>query len=235
MLILKNLTVKAGSKEILHKINFSFEKGKIYALMGPNGSGKTTLVHSVIGNPSYSISADAQIFFEKEEIKNLKPEQKAQRGLFLSFQNPPLFESVNLYQMFYSLFDGKTDIIKIKEKIEKTAEKLNIKKELLERSINNDFSGGEKKKIEVLQALMLKPKLAIFDEIDSGVDIDALKIICENLRRFKNESNTFIFISHHQRIFNYIKADKVLIMQEGMIINKGSSKLIKKIEKEGYL
>lgn len=235
MLILKNLTVKAGGKEILHNINFNFEKGKIYALMGPNGSGKTTLAHSIIGNPSCSFSAETQIFFEKEEIKNLKPEQKAQRGLFLSFQNPPSFENVNLYQMFYSLFSGKKDIIKIKEKIEKTAEKLKIKKELLERSVYDNFSGGEKKKIEVLQVLLLKPKLAIFDEIDSGVDIDALKIICQNLHRFKNENNTFIFISHHQRIFNYIKADKVLIMQEGIIVNKGNDKLIKKIEKEGYL
>ncbi|EKE15175.1 MAG: hypothetical protein ACD_12C00121G0001, partial [uncultured bacterium] len=234
MLIIKNLTVRAGGKEILHRINFNFEKGKIYALMGPNGSGKTSLALTIMGNPNYKATEESEIIFNKKEIKNLKPEARAKKGLFLSFQNSPSFEGVNLYQMFYSLLSGKVNILKTKSKIDKIAEKLKIKKELLKRSINNDFSGGEKKKIEVLQALLLKPRLVIFDEVDSGVDIDALKTLSHNLLKLKNNHNTFIFVSHHLAFFNFVKPEKVLIMKEGRIIETGDYKLLSKIEKKGY-
>lgn len=234
MLNLKQLTVKVGDKIILKDINFHFEKGHIYAIMGPNGSGKSTLANTIMGFPNYSLDSQSEIQFLGESIKNLSPDEKAKKGIFLSLQSPPVIDGVNIYQLFFHLSKGKDDVISVKRKIEEVAGKLKIGRKLLERPLHFGLSGGEKKKIEALQVILLQPKLAIFDEIDSGVDIDSLKIIAKNLETIKNDKNTFIFISHYKKIFDYIEPDEVLIFKKGKIAAVGDIKLIKTIEKEGY-
>lgn len=233
MLVLKNLTVRIGQKEILHDINFIFEKGKIYALMGPNGSGKSTLAWSILGYPNYILDEKSRILFEGKDITNLKTEKRAKKGIFLSFQNPLSLTGVNIYQFFNYALPKRANLLKIREKIKKIAKKLTLQEEILERAFQPGLSGGEKKKIELLQAIILNPKLAIFDEIDTGLDIDALKKVSEVLQESK-KNKTFILITHYSRILKYLKPDYIVVMKDGKIVKKGGRNLVEKIEKEGY-
>ncbi len=215
MLTLKGLTVSAGNKIILQNLDWHFEKGKTYVVMGPNGSGKSTLVRSIIGDKSYRIKGE--VIFKNKNITGWPVEKIARAGIYLSFQNPPAVDGVTVYQLFFALFGGKENILATKEKIDKIAESLQIKPELLNRSLNVNFSGGEKKKLEVLQALLINPKLVIFDEIDSGVDMESLKIIFANLLRFKTKEKTLIFITHYEKILEYFSPDLVLTIKDGTI------------------
>lgn len=234
MLSLKNLNVKVGEKLILKKINFTFEKGKIYAIMGPNGSGKSTLAASVMGHPAYTIEPGSKIIFKGKDIVDEKVEDRAKMGLFISFQSPLSLNGVNIYQLLRFALDKKKDPLKIRQEVKKNAKKLKIDEGLLTRGLNENFSGGEKKKMEVLQAIMLDPDLIFFDEIDTGVDVDAMRTIATFLKGMKSKNKTFVLITHYNRILKYIKPDHVLILVGGKLVKTGTYKLADKIEKEGY-
>jgi len=233
MIGLKNLSVSVSNKEIIKGVNYSFEKNKVYALMGPNGSGKSTLAYAIAGHPSYSYSKKSKIFFEKSEISKLLPDKRAKKGIFLSFQNPLSLNGVTVFQLLRLALSGIKEPLAVKKQIDVLADKLHIKKELISRSLNEGASGGEKKKLELLQAIVLDAKFIIFDEIDTGVDIDALKIIAEYMS--KNRKNkTYLLITHYNRILKYVKPDKVLVMSSGKIVKVGDYKLAEEIEKNGY-
>jgi len=234
MLHIQNLTVKIGDKTILHNINFEFEKGKIYAVMGPNGSGKSTLASSVMGHPIYEIDSESTINFKNENITELKPEERAKKGIFLTFQSPLSLSGVNIYQLLRFALDKKMDPLSIRNKVKEYAKILKVKEELLTRSLNDGFSGGEKKKMEVIQAALLNPDLIFFDEIDTGVDVDALKAIAQFLNKFKTPDKTYILITHYQRILKYLKPDKVLVLIDGKLVAVGDETLVNEIEEKGY-
>lgn len=232
MLVLKNLTVKVQEKIILHDINFNFEKGKVYALMGPNGSGKSTLAYVIMGHPEYQLEK-GKILFEGKDISGLTADERARLGLFLSFQTPLSLAGVNVFQLLRLALSGKKDPLAIKKEIENYARQLKIASDLIERSLNDGASGGEKKKMEVLQAAVLSPQFLIFDEVDTGVDIDALKIIAAFINRHKN-NKTYLLITHYNRILKYLKPDYVLVLKEGKLVKTGDYKLAHQIEKKGY-
>lgn len=232
MISLKNLSVSVGEKKILKNINFNFEKNKVYALMGPNGSGKSTLASIIVGHPSYTVE-EGKIFFENDDITELDVDERAKKGIFLSFQQPLSLSGVTVFQLLRLALSGKKDPLKVKEEIDFYAKKLKIKKELIERSLNDGASGGEKKKLEVLQAALLEPKFLILDEVDTGVDVDALKTIALFLDEFKKDK-TVLIITHYYRILKYLQPDYVMVMIDGEIKKVGVKTLAEKIEKEGY-
>ncbi|MCS6956242.1 MAG: Fe-S cluster assembly ATPase SufC [Patescibacteria group bacterium] len=233
MISLKNFTVKAGEKIILKNINYSFKKNKVYCLMGPNGSGKSTFAYAIAGHPGYELDEKSKIYFEKQDITDLSSDKRAKKGIFLSFQTPLSLNGVNVFQLLRLALSGIKDPLKIKKEIEIFAKKLNIKKELIERSLNDGASGGEKKKLEMLQAAIINPKFLILDEVDTGVDVDALRSIGRFLDEFKKEK-TIVLITHYSRILKYINPDKVLIIIDGKIQKEGAKELVKEIEDKGY-
>jgi Fe-S cluster assembly ATP-binding protein len=235
MLLLTNLTASAGEKAILNDINLSFKKGFVYALLGPNGSGKSTLASTIMGHPSFTLSENSRIIFEGKDIATLSPDKRAKLGIFLSFQSPVPLPGVSIYQLMRHAFENKVDALTSRKKIQAFARELDIKDELLTRSLNDDFSGGEKKKMEVLQMAMLEPKLAIFDEIDTGVDVDALKTIAEFLKKYRKTEQTFIFITHSTSLLKTILPDKTIILKKGSIAKQGDGAMaIEIIETEGF-
>ncbi len=233
MLSVKKLTAKVGKKTILKDFTFNFEKGKVYAVMGPNGSGKSTLAYAIMGHPSYTINGTSKMILEKKNILALDAEKRAKLGIFLSFQNPQSLSGVKVRQLLQLALHGKKDPLALHNEIKKYAKELHIKDELLERSLNDGASGGEKKKLEVLQAAVLDKKLLIFDEVDTGVDVDALKSISQFLHKYK-KNKTYIVITHYNRILHYLKPDYVLVLVDGQLKKVGDSKLANQIEKEGY-
>lgn len=232
MLKIKNLSVSVSDKKIIDNLSFDFEKNKIYVLMGPNGSGKSTLAMSIMGHPLYLIKK-GKIIFKEKNITNASPDERARMGIFLSFQSPLSLSGVSMFSLLRTAIAGKKDPLALKEEIEKIAKQLKIKKELLDRSLNEGASGGERKKIELLQAAVLNPDLIIFDEIDTGVDVDALRTIAQFMEKNK-KGKTYLLITHYNRILKYVKPDKVLVMMEGKIVKQGSYKLAEEIEKKGY-
>jgi Fe-S cluster assembly ATP-binding protein len=232
LLELKNLTAKIEEKEILHDLNFKFEKGKTYAIMGPNGSGKSTLASVILGHPKITLSEKSKIIFNGKDITSLRPEERARKGIFLSFQTPPSLSGVNVFQLFSFAFP-KINPSVMRERIKNVAEKIGISQELLERSFAPGLSGGEKKKIEALQAVVFNPKLIILDEIDTGLDVDALRKIAYVLNENK-KGKTTILITHYARVLKYIEPDYVLVLKEGRITSFGDKTLAEKIEREGY-
>ncbi len=232
MIELKNLTVSVADKTIIKNLNLRLEKNKVYVLMGPNGSGKSTLALTLMAHPLYQIKS-GKILFEKKDITDLSPDKRADRGIFLSFQSPLSLSGVNMFSLLRTAIAGKKNPLVLREKIEKTAKLLRIKKELLERSFNEGASGGEKKKLELLQAAILNPKFLMFDEIDTGVDIDALRTIAQFMEKNK-KGKTYLLITHYNRILKYVKPDEVLVMMEGKIVKQGNYKLAEEIERNGY-
>ncbi len=233
MLSIKNLSVQVGKKEILKGIDFTFEKGKMYAVMGPNGSGKSTLAYTLMGHPSYTVNGTSKVLFEGKNITAEKPEVRSKKGIFLSFQTPLSLSGVKVHQLLQLALQGKKDPLVIREEIKKYAKELKIHDELLSRSLNEGASGGEKKKIEVLQAAVLDKKVLIFDEIDTGVDVDALKTIAQFLQRHK-KGKTYIVITHYNRILRYLKPDKILVLVGGKLKKVGGPRLADTIEEVGY-
>ena len=233
---IKNLNVNIEGKEIIKNLNLNLEKGKVYALMGPNGSGKSTLSQVLAGNPKYKFSGE--ISLDGEDISNLKPHERAKKGLFLSFQYPVEVPGVTISNFLKtalnSLRGKKISPIEFWNTLEKHSKKLNIDKSFLSRFLNEGFSGGEKKKAEILQMLILNPKLAILDETDSGLDIDSLKIVSEGINNFADKDKTILIITHYQKILDYVKPDKILIMKNGRIVKEGGKELIEELEKGGY-
>jgi len=236
MLQLKNLHVSIDEKEILKGIDFTFEKGKTYAVMGPNGSGKSTLAYSIMGHPLYetrSIKHQASIILNGKDISEMETDERAREGIFLSFQTPLALSGVKVYQLLQLALNGKKDPLAIRKEAQSYARELGISEELLNRPLNEGASGGERKKMEVLQAAVLGKDLLIFDEVDTGVDVDSLKRIAEFLTTYKKDK-TYIVITHYNRILHYLKPDQVLVMMDGKIAKVGGPELATMIESDGY-
>lgn len=233
MLDIRNLTVTVDKKTILENISYHFKEGKTYIVMGPNGSGKSTLAYTLAGHPHYIIDAKSNILFKSQDITSLSPDKRAALGIFLSFQSPLALQGVTVFQLLRVALQGQKDAFLLKTEMMKLAKRLKIPTGILERSLNQSASGGEKKKLEVLQAGILSPRVAIFDEVDTGVDVDALNIISSYINDFK-KGRTIIFITHNSRILKYIKPDKVLILKEGKIVKEGGKSVLSFIEKNGF-
>ena len=232
MLSLKKVTVRATDKVILHSVSHKFEQGNIYAIMGPNGSGKSTLVQTIIGNALYSLDSSSVITFNKKKINELSPDKRAKLGIGITFQSPLALQGISVFQLL-RLALKDTDVLELYEKIEEIAKELKIKKELIDRPLNEGASGGERKKLEVLQMAILNPSIIFFDEIDTGVDVDSLRTIFNFLKKYKG-NKTFVFITHYSKIFAYLEPDEVLVMKEGKLVKNGGKELITMIEKKGY-
>ena len=239
-LLIKNLKVSIADKPILKGFNLEVGKGEVHVIMGPNGSGKSTLAYTLMGHPNYKIDS-GEIIFRSENINKTPTYERAKNGLFLALQYPNEIEGVslrNFLRQSYNAIHGGTDkqigLKDFRKLVNEKMQLLDIKPEFIERSVNCGFSGGEKKKAEALQLAVLQPKLAILDEIDSGLDIDALRVICKCLNDIKDGELSYIIITHYQRILNYITPDFVHIMQDGKIVKSGDYKLVKILEKTGY-
>ncbi|PID52568.1 MAG: Fe-S cluster assembly ATPase SufC [Candidatus Moraniibacteriota bacterium] len=236
MLSIKNLTVAAEDKEILHDISVDFDAGKMYAIMGTNGSGKSTLARTIMGDPSFK-KVTGKIILDDIDISEITPNKRAQKGIFLAPQSPLAIPGVTVQQLLRTAMprEKKTSKDLIAE-IKKVAKKLDINPGLLTRSLNENFSGGERKKMEILQMILLNPRYIILDEIDTGVDVDALKIITKNIRDFcAQKDKTVILITHYNRIIDQLPIDETLVMHNGNIIECGDAALAKKIDAEGYM
>ena len=232
MVTVAHLTVSVGEKRIINDISLTFADKKTYAIMGPNGSGKSTFVQAIIGNPIYTLSVDSRIKLDETSLHSLSADKRAKKGIGVTFQSPLALQGISVFQLL-RLALPEVDVLKLYEQIETYAKELKIKKELLERSLNEGASGGERKKLEVLQMAVLNPKVIFFDEIDTGVDIDSLKTIFAFLKKIKKDK-TYIFITHYSKIFDYIKPDEVIVMRQGEVVAKGGRELAEKIEKVGY-
>jgi len=232
MLSLSHIQVTAGDKRIIHDFSHQFKQRKIYAIMGPNGSGKSTLVQAIIGNPLYSLSAQSSLIFNEKILNKLSPDKRSQLGIGVTFQSPPSLNGISVFQLLRLALRDK-DVVELYDTIEKIAKELKIKKELLERPLNEGASGGERKKLEVLQMAILHPSLIFFDEIDTGVDVDSLKTIFSFLKKYKKDK-TYVFITHYSEIFSYLKADEILIIKEGKLASRGGMEMIQVINTKGY-
>jgi len=241
---IKNLHAKIGEKHILKGINLKIKSGEIHVLMGPNGSGKTTLSNTLMGHPKYKITK-GEILLNKIKINDLDTHKRANLGLFMSFQNPLEIPGITLGNFLRLAQNSNIKAndqnaeaigpIEFMQTLRATTKKLKIEESFIGRSVNTGFSGGEKKKSEIMQMAILKPKFAILDEIDSGLDIDALKIVAEGIKKVHEENKTgIILITHYQRILNYISPNYVHIISNGKIVKSGNRKLAHELEKKGY-
>lgn len=241
MLEIKNLHVNVHGKEILKGFNLSLEAGKVHAIMGPNGAGKSTLGYAIAGREGYEITA-GQIIFEGQDIAELEPEQRAALGIFLAFQYPVEIPGVNNTYFLRTALNAQRkargeielDSMAFLKKVREKLSVLHLKDELLHRAVNTGFSGGEKKRNEIFQLALLEPKLAILDETDSGLDIDALKAVAEGVNHMRNANRSFLIITHYQRLLDYITPDVVHVMAEGRIVASGGPELALQLEREGY-
>ena len=241
LLEVKDLQVSINDNKILKNLNLKINKGEIHAIMGPNGSGKSTLSKVLAGHPAYSIS-NGDIFFKGSSILDLEPEQRSHLGIFLAFQYPIEIPGVsnedflrlayNSKQKFYN--KPEVDPIEFLSIINEKLKLVSMSTAFLSRNVNEGFSGGEKKRNEILQMILLDSELAILDETDSGLDIDALKIISTGINNFMNPSKSILLITHYQRLLDYIKPTYVHVMQNGKIVKTGSAELAKELENKGY-
>lgn len=237
LLKIENLHVKAEEKEILKGLNLNINKGEIHVIMGPNGAGKSTLAKVILNNPEYKKTC-GQITFEGEVINDLSTDKIAQKGIFMSFQSPeeiPGITTFNFLKVIKSKKESKpVKVFEFKDNVKKYMNELNMNEKLINRNLNVDFSGGEKKKNEILQMLVLNPKLAILDETDSGLDVDAIKAVSKGIEMFKSEENAILIITHNMKILQNLKVDYVHVLIDGKIVKTGDEKLINEIEKEGF-
>ena len=237
LLKVENLSAGTEDKEILKNINFEINPGEVHVIMGPNGSGKTTLSNTIMGNPRYIISS-GKIFFEGEDITELSTDKRAKAGIFMSFQTPMEVNGISTENFIRTALQQKTDenisFIKFRKELHKEMEKLSMDKSYGDRYLNVGFSGGEKKKNEILQLLMLNPKLAILDETDSGLDVDATRIVAEGINRYHNDENAVIIITHHRELIRKIEPDKVHVIVDGEIALEGGEEIVDRIESEGF-
>ncbi len=234
MIKLLNLSVSIGEKNILKDISFDFKQGTVYALMGPNGSGKSTLASAIMGHPDITYSRASKILVGTKNIKTLSPDTRSRMGIFLSFQTPLEIPGVTVFDLLRIALEKKMDPVSLHKQVKLYAKELHIKDELLKRSLNVGFSGGEKKKLEALQAVLLAPQFALFDEVDTGVDVDALKTISTFLKKHLPKETTLVFITHSTRLLKYVKPDEVLVIKEGKLVKTGKANLAKTIEEKGF-
>ena len=256
-LVISNLRASVEGKEILHGVSLTVRSGEVHAVMGPNGSGKSTLASVLLGHPAYQ--SKGKIVLDKTNVEVLPTEERAKAGLFLAFQSPVAIPGVTVMNLLRSAYElqnqkkgapkvptvqnpvlarrfqvGGISIVEFTDRVKRHAKTLNLSEDLLMRSIHEGFSGGEKKKIEMLQALILPAKFAIFDEIDTGLDVDALKAVSKGIETLRKQGVGVLIITHYQRILRYVKPDVVHILLEGKIVDRGEGKLARKIEQHGY-
>ena len=240
MLIIKELKAKIDNKQILKGLNLEIKPGEVHEIMGPNGSGKSTLSNILSGKKGYEVSGEVK--FEEKNLLDLEVEERAHLGIFLAFQYPLEIPGVNTNIFLKSSLNAikkargekELDAIEFLKLIKQKAKDLKFDEKILSRQLNVGFSGGEKKKNEILQMSILEPKLTILDETDSGLDIDALKIVSEGVNASRNGKNSFLIITHYQRLLDYIKPDYVHVLKDGIIIKSGGSELALELEKKGY-
>lgn len=237
MIKIHGLKVKIEDKEILRGVDLEVGEGEVVALMGPNGSGKSSMANAIIGNEKYEVSG-GKIVFQGRELNGMSVDERARLGIMMAFQYPVAIPGVTVRELILSSLRAKGETVsalEIKERIAEEAEKLRIDPLLINRSLNDGFSGGEKKKFEILQARILRPKLLILDEIDSGLDIDALKIIAENVAEMVAETKmSVLVITHYQRLLKHLAPDRVVVLKNGAMVDEGGVELVEKLEKEGY-
>ena len=233
----RNLHVDVEGKEILKGIDLVVAQGEVHAIMGPNGSGKSTLANVVMGRPGYAVTA-GEVRFKGQEIMRLKPDQRAQLGLFLAFQYPteiPGVSVVNFLRSAYNAVKGdQISALAFRKRMKEKMNMLGIEDAMVARYVNQGFSGGEKKKNEILQLAVLEPEIAILDETDSGLDIDSLKAVAEGIQRLIGPDLGVLLITHYQRILNYITPDRIHVMMDGRLVLSGGPELAVRLEQQGY-
>ena len=240
MLNIKNLEAKVDNKHILNGLNLDIKPGEVHAIMGPNGSGKSTLANILSGKNGYEIKGE--IKFDGQNLSELSTEERAQKGIFLAFQYPldipgvntNVFLKTSLNSIRKARGEKELDTLNFLKLVKEKSSELGIDEKFLSRQLNVGFSGGEKKKNEILQMKILQPKFAILDETDSGLDIDALRIVADGVNSYKNKDNAFLIITHYQRLLDYIKPDFIHVLSKGKIVKTGSAELGVELEKTGY-
>lgn len=237
LLNIKNLKTNIEDKEILKGIDLQINEGEIHIIMGPNGSGKSTLAYTLMGHPKYEIG-EGDIIFNGELINGLKPDERAKRGIFLSFQYPEEIPGVTVEEFLRTAKTSVTGkfhgVIAFKKLLKEKMELLEMEEEYASRYLNQGFSGGEKKKNEILQMSILEPKLAILDETDSGLDVDAIRIVAEGVKRVQDDKKSILVITHYNKLLDYLKPDFVHILLDGKIVKTGGIELAREIDERGY-
>ena len=241
MLEIKNLHAKIDGKEILRGIDLSVKAGEVHAIMGPNGSGKSTLAKVIAGHPSYEVTA-GEVIFEGKNLLELPPDERARGGIFLAFQYPvevPGVSNAQFLRLAYNerrkhLGEEELDPLEFKDLLQERAKIVEMEPALMSRSVNEGFSGGEKKRNEILQMAVLEPRLAVLDETDSGLDIDALRVVSGGVNRLRRPDNAILLVTHYQRLLNYIVPDFVHVLFKGRMVRSGGKELALELEEKGY-
>ncbi|MDG9729186.1 Fe-S cluster assembly ATPase SufC [Ignatzschineria sp. RMDPL8A] len=242
MLEIKNLHVEVEGKKIINGLNLTINDGEVHAIMGPNGSGKSTLASVIAGNDTYEVT-EGSITYNGIDLLELDPDQRAHLGVFLSFQYPVELPGVNNHYFLRTALNSirkargeeELDALEFYESLQEKMKRVKMDSAFLKRSVNEGFSGGEKKRNEILQMLVLEPTLAILDETDSGLDIDALRVIADGINGLRDNNRSFLMITHYQRLLNYVQPDVVHVMTDGEIVKTGGKELALELEQEGYV
>lgn len=238
-LVIKDLHVEIDGKEILKGVNLEIKGGEFHAIMGPNGTGKSTLSSAIMGHPKYEVTKGS-ITFDGEDVLEMEVDERARAGLFLAMQYPSEISGVTNADFLRSSINARKEegqeisLMKFIRKMDSNMEFLEMDPDMAQRYLNEGFSGGEKKRNEILQLMMIEPKIAILDEIDSGLDIDALKVVSKGINQMRNEDFGCLIITHYQRLLNYITPDHVHVMMQGRIVKSGGPELSQRLESEGY-
>lgn len=239
VLEIKDLHVEIEGKEILKGVNLTIKQNEVHAIMGPNGTGKSTLSAAIMGHPKYTVT-QGEVLLDGENVLEMEVDERAQAGLFLAMQYPSEISGVTNADFLRSAINAKREegkeinLMQFIKKLDKNMEFLEMDLNMAQRYLNEGFSGGEKKRNEILQLMMLEPKFAILDEIDSGLDIDALKVVSKGINEMRGENFGCLIITHYQRLLNYITPDHVHVMMQGRVVKSGGEELAQRLEKEGY-
>ena len=241
MLEVRNLKVRVEDKEILRGINLAVKKGEVHAIMGPNGSGKSTLARALAGHPGYEVT-DGQVLYNGQDLLDMDPDERAREGLFMAFQYPVEIPGVNNAYFLKAALNARRkhqgldelDAMDFMKVVKEKLKVLHIDDSMLQRSVNEGFSGGEKKRNEIFHMAVLEPVLAVLDETDSGLDIDALRVVADGVNAMRSPERSFIVVTHYQRLLNYIIPDYVHVLSEGRIVRSGGRELALELEEKGY-
>ncbi len=241
MLEVKNLKVRVADKEILRGINLSVKAGEVHAIMGPNGSGKSTFARALVGHPGYAVTG-GQVIYQGKDLLDMDPDERARAGVFMAFQYPVEIPGVNNVYFLKAALNAKRkqqgleelDAMDFMALIKEKSKILDVDERMLQRSVNEGFSGGEKKRNEIFHMAVLEPTLAVLDETDSGLDIDALRIVSEGVNAMRSPDRAFIVVTHYQRLLNYIVPDFVHVMSDGLLVRSGGRELALELEDKGY-